>query len=229
MPSPLESIHIVAERLDPLEIPYAFLGGAVMVLLVDHPALVEFRPTKDVDVIVEAVSYSPMSIIEQRLRDHGFKHDTSAGAPICRWIIEGCKLDVMPTDGTVFGMNSRWFPQALKLARRVSSGGNFSVNVITPAFFLATKLDAFKDRGNGDYYVSHDIEDIVTLVDGRSAIVQDVAAAPSDVAAFVASAFAELLQTPDFQDAFPGHLSGLMGARERRYLVLERFGAISKL
>ena len=46
MPTPLESMRIVARRLEPLNIPFAFLGGAAVCLLVDHPELTEFRPTK---------------------------------------------------------------------------------------------------------------------------------------------------------------------------------------
>jgi hypothetical protein len=56
MPTPLESMRIVARRLEPLNTPFAFLGGAAVCLLVDHPELTEFRPTKDVDVIVEVAS-----------------------------------------------------------------------------------------------------------------------------------------------------------------------------
>lgn len=229
MASPLESIHIVAHRLDALRIPYAFLGGAVMPLLVDDPTLTEFRPTKDVDAIVEAISYPGMSAIEQRLRDLGFQHDTSAGAPVCRWLVAGCKLDLLPTDGRIFGMASKWFPEALQAAIKVSMESDFSVNVISPAFFLATKLEAFKDRGNRDYFGSSDLEDIITLVDGRRGIVREVGGAPPAVRAFVASSFAGLLRIADFLDAFPGHLSSMTGARERRSIVMDRLTSIGNL
>jgi hypothetical protein len=44
MPAPpLEEMRIVASRLKPLDVPFAFLGGAVMCLLVDHPELTDFR------------------------------------------------------------------------------------------------------------------------------------------------------------------------------------------
>jgi hypothetical protein len=31
-------------------------------------------------------------------------------------------------------------------------------------------LEAFKGRGNGDFLVSHDLEDVVTIVYGRPAL-----------------------------------------------------------
>ena len=62
-----------------MNVRFVFLGGAVVPLLVDHPTLMEFRPTKDVDVIVELISYPEFSAFEERLRAAGFKHDTSEG------------------------------------------------------------------------------------------------------------------------------------------------------
>src|ERR1043166_3946756 len=100
MPTPIESMRIVAERLVPLNVPFVFVGGAVMPLLVDHPQLTEFRPTKDVDVVVQVGTYQQFSVLEERLRLAGFEHDTSEGAPICRWTIEDCLVDVMPMDSS---------------------------------------------------------------------------------------------------------------------------------
>jgi|SRR5947209_3912784 len=229
MPTPLESMRIVAQRLQPLDVSFAFLGGAAVCLLVDHPEVTEFRPTKDVDIIVQASTYGEFSALEQRLRASGFQHDTSEGAPICRWIVEGCRLDIMPIDSRPLGMNSRWFPEALRLSTAASLGEGCTAKVVAPALFLATKLDAFKDRARGDYYASHDLEDIITVVDGRASIADDVASGPSRVRAFVAASFADMLGHPDFLDAFPGHLSGISGSRQRAPLVMARFRTIAAL
>ncbi len=222
-------MRIVAERFGPLNVPFAFVGGAAAWLLVDYPELTEFRPTKDVDVIVEVVTYGEFSALEQRLRAAGFQHDTSEGAPICRWIIEGCHVDIMPIDSRTLGMNSRWFPEALRLAEIANLGEGCTAKVVAPALFLATKLEAFKDRGKGDYYASHDLEDVITLVDGRASIVAEVASTPDEVRAFVATTFAQMLKHLDFLDAFPGHLSGMSGSRQRAPLVMARFRAIAAL
>lgn len=94
MLSPIESMQIVAKRFEPLGVRFTFVGGAVMGLLVDNPQLSELRPTKDVDIIVEVFTYIEFSALEERLRKAGFQHDTSDGAPICRWIIEECRADI---------------------------------------------------------------------------------------------------------------------------------------
>jgi predicted nucleotidyltransferase len=220
-------MRIVAKRLAPLNVPFVFVGGAVIPMLVDQPELTEIRPTKDVDVVVEIITYRELSALEERLRLAGFHHDTSEGAPICRWTVGDCLVDVMPVDSRVLGMNSRWFPEALALAQTADLGENCSTRIISPPLFLATKLEAFKDRGKGDYYGSHDLEDIITLVDGRAKIVEDVGFAPIAVREFIKDCFARLLKDPNFRDAFPGHLSGITGSRQRAPLVIERFEAIA--
>jgi predicted nucleotidyltransferase len=227
MPTPIEAMRIVATRLQAIEVPFAFVGGAVVAVLVDHPELTEIRPTKDVDVIVEIATLVDYYALEERLRASGFQHDTTEGAPICRWIIDDCRVDVMPTTSAPLGMNSKWFPEALATAHTHDLGEGCSAQVILPALFLATKLEAFKDRGHGDYYGSHDLEDIITLVDGRASIVADVTEFPEPVRGFVATGIREILKEPDFQDAFPGHLSAL--SRTRAPLVMGRLQAIADL
>ncbi len=227
MLSPIESMEIVARRFEPLGVRFTFVGGAVMGLLVDNPQLSELRPTKDVDIIVEVVTYAEFSILEERLRKAGFRHDTSDGSPICRWIVEDCRVDIMPADSAALGMNSRWFREALEFSNRVKFGLKCTANIIAPALFIATKLEAFKDRGKRDYYGSHDLEDIVTLIDGRATIVENVSGTARDVRAFIASSFAEMIRNADFQDALPGHLPGM--SRQRVSIVTERFKEIAAL
>jgi len=221
-------MRIVAKRLDPLDVPFAFVGGAVVCLLVDDPSLTEIRPTKDVDLIVEVATLSGYYDLEERLRAVGFQHDQSEGAPICRWVVDGCLADIMPIDSSL-GTNSKWFPEAMKSSRMTDLQEGCAAKVITPAVFIATKLEAFKDRGKRDFYASHDVEDIVTVVDGRASIVNDVASLPSPLQDFIANQFSILVEESDFLDALPGHLSGLSGAKERTDLVKARFLAIARL
>lgn len=96
MPSPLESIRIVARRISPLNIPFVFVGGSVMPLLVDRPDITDLRPTLDIDVVVSVLTYLQYCEMERLLRDAGFRHDLSEGAPMCRWIVEDCRVDIMP-------------------------------------------------------------------------------------------------------------------------------------
>ena len=222
-------MRLVAQELESVGLSFAFVGGCAVWLLVDRPDLTDFRPTEDVDVIIEVVTLGELYKLEEQLRAAGFQHDTSEGAPICRWIVKGCRVDIMPIDSRELGMNSQWFREALESAQLVTLDRKLKAKVITPALFLATKLTAFQDRGYSDLYGSHDIEDVVTITDGCKNIVEDVANSSADVRKFISNGFAALMQHADFDDALFGHLSAVFGARDRVVEVKQKFAEISAL
>lgn len=100
-------MRVVARRLQPLDTSFAFVGGAVMCLMVDHPELTQFRRTKDVDVVVEIITYAAFAALEEKLRRAGFQHDISEGSPLMRWIVDGCRVDIMPQDSSTLGTRER--------------------------------------------------------------------------------------------------------------------------
>jgi hypothetical protein len=208
-------MRLVASELQSLDLSFAFVGGCAVWLLVDEPDLTDFRPTDDVDVIVEVVTLAEFYDLEKRLRAAHFKNDTSEGAPICRWIVADCRVDIMPIDSRPLGMNSMWFREALESAKTVRLTEKLEAKVITRPMFVATKLAAFQDRGQADLYGSHDVEDIVTVIDGCADIVQEIASSSMEVRKFIADRFADILRHPDFEDAVFGHLSAVFGARDR--------------
>lgn len=71
----ITDLIMVSKKLAALDARFAFTGGAVVPLLLDHPELVVSRPTKDVDVIVEVVTRIQYTDLEERLRGIGFHHD----------------------------------------------------------------------------------------------------------------------------------------------------------
>jgi hypothetical protein len=94
----LEMVRHVAECLGPLLRDVVFLGGAATALFITDEAAPEVRPTKDVDVIVETLTRSDYYIVEEKLRSLGFTQPMEEDSPICRWVIQGVNIDVMPTD-----------------------------------------------------------------------------------------------------------------------------------
>lgn len=83
-----------------------------------------------------------------------------------------------------------------------------SIRAISPPYLLATKLEAWKGRGGGDHLRSDDLEDIILLVDGRSEVLEEVAATPDDLKAFVAYEVTVLLGQSRFLDALDGTVVG---------------------
>jgi hypothetical protein len=86
-----------------LKEPFAFLGGAVVGLLIDDPGAVPVRPTKDVDVVVKVATRAAYTRLEERLRRLGLRHDIREGAPLCRWLLEDITVDVIPTGESALG------------------------------------------------------------------------------------------------------------------------------
>ena len=100
--------------------------------------------------------------------------------------------------------------------------------VITSIYFLATKLAAFKGRGHDDYRGSHDLEDVITVIDGRPEIVDEVRNAPPNVRDYIASETRRLLDARAFVDVLPGFLLPDAASQARYPIVRERLNALAR-
>jgi hypothetical protein len=80
-------------------------------------------------------------------------------------------------------------------------------------------LEAFRGRGNGDLLVSHDLGDIVTVVDGRPALIDGLRGAPEELRTYIATEISSLL--PQFLDALPGHLPGDSASQSRVPILID--------
>lgn len=66
----------VANLMKGLGQPYVFVGGATVSLYASKPVFAEtIRPTEDVDVVIELLSYKGYTEIDERLREIGFVND----------------------------------------------------------------------------------------------------------------------------------------------------------
>jgi hypothetical protein len=221
-PGPRE-IRQVCEHLEELRESVVFVGGAVVPLLATDSALPVFRETQDVDLVVEAVSRLTYHRIEGRLRELGFAHDMPPGAPVCRWIVAGVRADVMPDDREVVGFGNPWYPFVLSSSWTFRFGSDLPARIVSAPAFLATKWAAFQDRGGGtDFYGSHDLEDILTVLDTRAEAVGEVEAAPADVRSALGTAFRGLIGDGRFLDALPGIVE-----RGRDEVVLARLASLA--
>jgi hypothetical protein len=94
--------------------------------------------------------------------------------------------------------------------------------------FLATKLEAFHSRGNNDFLASHDLEDVVTVVDGRPELADEMRAQGLELQAFLCSEFSSLLLQPDFVSALPGYLPGDPASQGRLPALIGRIQALAE-
>lgn len=225
-----QMLDIVAERLgSDLCDRLVFVGGAVAGLLVTDPAQPAIRPTEDVDLIAQVIARTDYYALEAELRARGFQQDMRAGAPICRWTVAGVTVDVMPTLPDVLGFSNRWYPLACATAWAARLPSGRSVQVIAAPAFVATKLEAFAGRGQGDYLFSHDLGDIISVIDGRDSLLKEMANADSALRQGVAEAFDRLLSTRGFLDSLPGHLPGDAASQERLPDLMRKLRRIAAL
>ncbi len=153
---------------------WSLFGGCAAGLLLTDPAAPPIRVTQDVDVITEVTSLADYQRLSKQLRKRGFKEDQSTNAPVCRWVSEAIMLDVMPTDQTILGFGNAWYQTAMENSQTIKLPSGKQIALVTAPCFLATKLDAFKGRGLSDYVMSHDMEDIISVLDGRPEIMEEV-------------------------------------------------------
>lgn len=222
-----ELFESVVSLLSPVLEELVFVGGCTTGIFITDPAAGGIRPTKDVDAIVDVTSYAQYTALSDRLRSLGLIEDTTEGAPLCRWRHGNVIVDVMPIDESVLGFSNRWYPMAIETAQRFDIAGH-SARIVTPPLFIATKLEAFHGRGGDDVFGSHDLEDIITVVDGRPAIVDDVGAADREVRAYIAAEIGSLLKNPDFTEALAGFLLPDAASQARRSILEQRLVALSR-
>jgi predicted nucleotidyltransferase len=116
------------------------------------------------------------------------------------------------------GFSNRWYPEAARTAARVRLNDRVEIRRISAPAFVATKLEAFLDRGRGDPLSSHDLEDVLAVVDGRPSIVDELRTATPDLRQFVRETIGALLS----QARFENYLPGLLADNSRANIVMER-------
>lgn len=218
----LPHLRRIAEALGDLCEQVVFVGGAVAGLLVTDPLADGVRATRDVDAVVNA-GRALFHRIEQAVARRGFARDVHSDV-ICRWVHKdsGVLFDLMPVQPEVLGFSNRWYPYAVETAEAVALSPGVTIRLVSAVAFVATKLEAFAGRGGGDFLTSHDIEDVLNIVDGREELAEEMAAAPAELRQAVAADFHRLLTNPDFQNVLPG----LIAEPERAGLVMQRLKAM---
>jgi predicted nucleotidyltransferase len=215
----------MAQAMGPLCEQVVFVGGCATGLLVDDAELMDVRPTEDVDAIVEVASLVAYHRVADKLMDRGFKQTMADNTPPFRWYWNRMQLDLVPLDEKVLGFANRWYRVGFDAALAVELAGGLKLRHLSVPHFLATKFEAFKDRGNNDVYLSHDLEDIMTVMEGRSTVAQEMAAAHEAVRKHVGLSVEALLHMPTFINALPGLLSD----PEKEQAVKARLTQIAKL
>ena len=224
--SNLKMLEFVARKLGTLNDEVVYLGGCTTALFINDPLSLDVRPTLDVDCIIDVISLGQYYQFEQKLIEKGF-HRSMNDDVICRWHFDEIILDVMPTDEQILGWGNQWYKEAIKHAVNHQIADDLTIKSVTAPYFLATKIEAFKSRGNNDFLGSHDFEDIISVIAGCVDIADEVAATSNKLRSNLQLVFSEMLQNDQFELALPGHVSDGPVTMQRVQTVIQRIKKIS--
>lgn len=223
----LEILEIAVDQLGELADEMVFVGGCATGLLITDQAASPIRVTRDVDAIVQVASRADYYQLSDKLRLRGFSEDISDGAPICRWVAENIILDVMPLDANILGFGNKWYAPASEHAELISLPSGKSIRMVSAPYFVITKLEAFDGRGGDDYMMSHDIEDIIAVLDGRPEIIEEIRRSELSLVKELSKRFKVLLQNRRFVDAVSGHMPTDVTSQARVSIILTTMNEIA--
>lgn len=212
----------IAEALKDLKQVMVFVGGAIVSLYADDPAADEIRPTQDVDITLNIISLSHWLELQTKLTDLGFQPDPF-GHTICSYKYKDIPVDIMATeDGPLMPAN-RWYKIGFDNLWSTKAKEQ-EINILSAACYLATKFEAYNDRGS-DYCTSHDIEEVIYVLDNRISIVEEIANDDARIAHFIKEQLQYIKNKGLLQEFLMAHIHPIM-LEERLPIVEEKITQI---
>lgn len=135
--------------------------------------------------------------------------------------------DIMSAEDGPMGPANKWYKigfEDLWIVKAIEE----EINILKAPCYLATKFEAFNDRGEQNYRTSHDFEDIIYVIDNRINIVEEIEKADERIKSFLVEEVIKILGSPSFEEILSVHLLPLI-AEERYPLLLEKFVDIRNL
>jgi hypothetical protein len=117
-------------------------------------------------------------------------------------------VDVIPTDSCVLRFSNRWYKKAFDnpIMKRLPSGR--VLKTITPVFFVAAKLEAFRSRGLEDLMASADLEDLITVLVEYPSFQKELREGDRDVQEYIGGEFKKLISDESYPHFLSAHLRG---------------------
>jgi hypothetical protein len=159
-------IENLLSKLGNLSDSMVFVGGSVVSLYKNNKSSIMIRPTYDVDAVISVKAIFNFYEMDAELKKRGFVNCALKKSPICRYRHGDLIFDLMPDDESILGFSNTWYKEGLKSTILVELPGKLSIKILSLSFFICSKIEAFISRGQEDYLMSHDLEDILILFQG---------------------------------------------------------------
>ncbi|MFA6542015.1 MAG: hypothetical protein WCT99_10475 [Bacteroidota bacterium] len=215
----IQAIETVADALGEINSDAVYVGGAVIGIYVNDPGAGDVRPTKDIDIVLKIATEGELERLRQILTVKGFTQAADDDV-VCRFRYKNILVDVMSTQAVGWAPANPWFGAGFRLAKRVTVMQK-EIRILPLAYFLATKFSSYHERGGGDPRTSHDIEDIVYILDNRRDTVEQITSSPEEVRDYLKEEFRMILRSDLFREAVRSHLF-YETQKERFDIIIEK-------
>lgn len=135
----------------------------------------------------------------------------------------------MPVDGEILRFSNQWYPLVMATAISVDLTAGTVIRAAHPIALLATKWEAFLDRGRDDPFGSHDLEDVVMFIAGRPELTGELQSLPMDARAFIADSAKKLLAASWFDEVLEGTFPDAQRLPNVLVRIRERISALAPL
>ena len=220
-----EATKKVALALGNLNKEVVYVGGAMVSLYINDPAAEDIRPTKDIDLTFQLTTFAKLEKLREQLIERGFTQNAEDTVN-CRFRYEDLKVDVMSTKSVGWAPSNRWFAAGFDKAL-TKTVDDITIKLLPLPFFIATKMEAFFERGIKDVYASHDLEDIVYLFNYTTNIDDQLIRANQEVNIYLREKLKEIIENKTILTAIRGSLY-YEQADERMEIIEQRIQNIIK-
>lgn len=210
-------VKAVANALNELNEKVVFVGGATVSLYAER-AVFEIRPTDDIDVIIEILNYNERASLEEKLHKIGFSNDIESGI-VCRFIIQGIIVDIMPTNDPSIGFTNSWYQKGFENSLDFIIDEYCTIKILTAPYFIATKFEAHNGRGNNDGRTSQDFEDIIFILENRASVWHEINHVNNELKIFLIKEFKKLLNNSYHEEWIEAHVES--GSNKTTQFIIE--------
>ncbi len=221
----LKVVEKVALKLGELNEQVIYVGGAVVSLYVTDEGAEQPRPTKDIDISVQISTYSEMDKLRELLASKKI-YPAPTETVMYRYSYEDILIDFIPYEETPLGPTNSWLKPGFKKAYSIPIG-DAEIKILPVSLFLATKWEAFKNRGS-DPRMSHDFEDLIYIIDNNLNLVEDVLKANKEVQDFLKEMSSEILNHSSRNEIIECHINPFT-MEARRQLIINKLEKILEL
>jgi hypothetical protein len=157
------------------------------------------------------------------LAELGF-HPDPFSHKICRYKYKDIPVDIMLAIDSPLGPSNHWYQIGFKSLREIEVKSE-TILIFSAPCFLATKFEAFNNRGNDDYRTSHDFEDIIYVIDNRDNIVEEIASANSEVKLFLKAEIKKIINSTYCEEIITAHIQPSFQT-ERFSIIMDKLNRV---